>query len=440
MFGWKTRVLVNTSRQPLKLGSAASWRMSRSAQLRRFTDTQVDSDKRKAFLDRWRRLLDLEWAAEQDTYKERMAKWPQHRLQAEGFCLMDLEATQVDCSRARKVMDRDTYSTDNGVSHLVMRFNRREKNGTHPPFLRHSQFEEGCSVCISSAKQKATCQDAVLEGQILQATRTVLMIAITDGERFADLNKPYRLDLIASKTSYLRTVQGLLDFTGENPKSPYLQKLLIDSPTMNSNAIRKVSEAVFIDNVPRGKGAFDSEGNQITIDQSPVDARAEALATDHVENTIVEIAVGKVWDEHQLNAVARCIGKPLSIVQGPPGTGKTATASVVLQAAHAILKQKGSSFLSGYTTESSTSKYGTEAGPMLACADSNVAVDQLATALLERGLRPVRFGSAKPDAPAAVQAVTLGALMKTHPLQEKIKKAREAIEVKHAALRDLNKS
>eukprot|EP00095_Tigriopus_kingsejongensis_P011513 maker-scaffold33_size549341-snap-gene-0.19 protein:Tk11513 transcript:maker-scaffold33_size549341-snap-gene-0.19-mRNA-1 annotation:"regulator of nonsense transcripts" len=69
----------------------------------------------------------------------------------------------------------------------------------------------------------------------------------------------------------------------------------------------------------------------------------------------------------QVYAVKHALQRPLSLIQGPPGTGKTVTsATIVFQ----LVKQKG--------------------GPVLVCAPSNTAVDQLTQKLDQTGLKVVR--------------------------------------------------
>ncbi|KAL1454067.1 hypothetical protein WDU94_010357 [Cyamophila willieti] len=69
----------------------------------------------------------------------------------------------------------------------------------------------------------------------------------------------------------------------------------------------------------------------------------------------------------QVYAVKHAIQRPLSLIQGPPGTGKTVTsATIVFQ----LVKQTGS--------------------PVLVCAPSNIAVDQLTEKIHRTGLKVVR--------------------------------------------------
>ena len=69
----------------------------------------------------------------------------------------------------------------------------------------------------------------------------------------------------------------------------------------------------------------------------------------------------------QVMAVKYALQRPLSLIQGPPGTGKTVTsATIVFQ----LVKSQG--------------------GPVLVCAPSNTAVDQLTQKIHQTGLKVVR--------------------------------------------------
>ena len=60
--------------------------------------------------------------------------------------------------------------------------------------------------------------------------------------------------------------------------------------------------------------------------------------------------------------------RPLSLIQGPPGTGKTVTSATIV---YQLVKQQG--------------------GPILVCAPSNTAVDQLTEKIEKTGLKVVRL-------------------------------------------------
>lgn len=69
----------------------------------------------------------------------------------------------------------------------------------------------------------------------------------------------------------------------------------------------------------------------------------------------------------QVSAVKAVLTRPLSLIQGPPGTGKTVTSATIVY--HLALMNTG---------------------PVLVCAPSNVAVDQLTEKLHQTGLKVVR--------------------------------------------------
>jgi regulator of nonsense transcripts 1 len=69
----------------------------------------------------------------------------------------------------------------------------------------------------------------------------------------------------------------------------------------------------------------------------------------------------------QVYAVKHALQRPLSLIQGPPGTGKTVTSATIL---YQLVKQ--------------------HRGPVLVCAPSNTAVDQLCEKVHKTGLKVVR--------------------------------------------------
>ena len=122
---------------------------------------------------------------------------------------------------------------------------------------------------------------------------------------------------------------------------------------------------------------------------------------------------GMTLDSSQKGAIENAILRRLTLIQGPPGTGKTHTAVHLLKA----IIEMGR-------------------GPILACAESNVAVDNLLEGLLNIGVKAVRFGR-----PVKVREnlreATLDALSAKHPKQDEIAFIQEEMDGIKAKLNDL---
>jgi regulator of nonsense transcripts 1 len=87
----------------------------------------------------------------------------------------------------------------------------------------------------------------------------------------------------------------------------------------------------------------------------------------------------------QINAVKSVLQKPLSLIQGPPGTGKTVTSATII---FHLCKING--------------------GPVLVCAPSNVAVDQLCERIHLTGLKTVRVtAKSREDVESSVNFLSL---------------------------------
>lgn len=71
-----------------------------------------------------------------------------------------------------------------------------------------------------------------------------------------------------------------------------------------------------------------------------------------------------ILNNFQMNAVKKAIQSPLCIIQGPPGTGKTVTSATIVYHLIRIFNN-----------------------PVLVCAPSNIAVDQLTEKIHATGLR-----------------------------------------------------
>ncbi|PHH54451.1 Regulator of nonsense transcripts 1 -like protein [Ceratocystis fimbriata CBS 114723] len=91
-------------------------------------------------------------------------------------------------------------------------------------------------------------------------------------------------------------------------------------------------------------------------------------------------------NDSQSNAVRTVLQQPLSLIQGPPGTGKTVTSATII---YNMAKQSGGE-------------------PVLVCAPSNVAVDQLCERISLTGLKVVRLtAKSREDVESSVNHLSL---------------------------------
>ncbi|HIF16209.1 MAG TPA: hypothetical protein EYQ85_03035 [Candidatus Poseidoniales archaeon] len=118
-------------------------------------------------------------------------------------------------------------------------------------------------------------------------------------------------------------------------------------------------------------------------------------------------------NDSQREAVELSLKSKVSIIQGPPGTGKTHTA---VQLVRTWVKRG--------------------MGPILVCAESNVAVDNLLNGLLENEVMAVRLGQ-----PVKVRenlrSATMDAHIAKHPDQEKVKMEKDYLEEVQNELKNL---
>ncbi|CEJ81899.1 Putative Regulator of nonsense transcripts 1 [[Torrubiella] hemipterigena] len=90
-------------------------------------------------------------------------------------------------------------------------------------------------------------------------------------------------------------------------------------------------------------------------------------------------------NQSQVDAIRSVLQKPLSLIQGPPGTGKTVTSATII---YHLAKMSGN--------------------PVLVCAPSNVAVDQLCERIHKTGLKVVRLtAKSREDVESSVSFLAL---------------------------------
>merc|ERR1711871_1321429 len=103
-----------------------------------------------------------------------------------------------------------------------------------------------------------------------------------------------------------------------------------------------------------------------------------------IRNKGSSVNVKEGLNPSQVTALIDAIMKPLTLIQGPPGTGKTRTACAILATLVQIRDSR--------EREGGDISKGLKQHKILACAQSNVAADNLLDGCTKLGVNAVRFG------------------------------------------------
>jgi len=239
--------------------------------------------------------------------------------------------------------------------------------------LPFHRFGHGDMVIISRARPWG---EKVIEGVVLDRNKS--RIRVVAKEKPSDLRKGgWRLDKGANRVAHDRMHEALISFhSTEGDGGTVLRDLLLCQPH-----------------------------DLVTSAQRPPEIRGQKIRPLSTK--------GMLLDSSQKDAIETAVIQRLTMIQGPPGTGKTHTAVHLLKG----LIEMGR-------------------GPILACAESNVAVDNLLEGLLNLGVNAIRFGRPV-KVRESLRDATLDAQVSIHPKQDEIAFIREETEGMRAKLHDL---
>jgi regulator of nonsense transcripts 1 len=222
--------------------------------------------------------------------------------------------------------------------------------------LPHHRFRHGDMVSLS---RKDPLKEKAIEGTVLARSRKFIRIVV-NAQPSGVRDGTWRLDRGANRVAHDRMASALNALFAEDNATELRELFLGQVKEMAESAAR-----------PANLGGIQKR------------LAAAAGGTGEL-------------NDGQSTAFRAAMTQRLSLIQGPPGTGKTHTAVRIL----AAWARNG-------------------AGPILAVADSNVAVDNLLEGLLEQGVRAIRLGQPV-KVRESLREATMAAQMAEHHLREDV--------------------
>lgn len=385
-------------------GPAGSGRIAGGGRQRGATRTVLRMGY-SAHREKFAKALRLELEEEMARAAERLESWDAGRLQREGYALFGLRGMHEGTLQRDAIVrvliprGRDPATNPSPVNDPNGGPPRRQfMMGQELPFHR---FGQGDMVSLVEGDVHDTSGKIAVQGVVMERSMHFLKIAVNEEDEFRVLAaRRLRLDLSANTIAHDRALAALVAFA-EPGGMPGYDKTSAGA-RLSATAYSPLQRALV--GIPDGGGTLESiaavpppRGGSAGVPANYPGGLKAVLAA----NT----NVGQLNPSQQA-AVKRALGRTLSVWQGPPGTGKTRTLMAFIEAAVAV------AVAAGFGTSGGGG--GKTRGPVvLACAASNVAVDNIVEGLVQRGkaggrLKVVRLGS-----PAKVQpwlaATTLGA-------------------------------
>eukprot|EP00929_Paragymnodinium_shiwhaense_P107467 TRINITY_DN7357_c0_g2_i1.p1 TRINITY_DN7357_c0_g2~~TRINITY_DN7357_c0_g2_i1.p1 ORF type:complete len:839 (-),score=208.07 TRINITY_DN7357_c0_g2_i1:31-2547(-) len=384
---------MRTQQQRLKLEK--EWEQQALAHERQEGFRQSTAEASAEWAEKHTRLVELEWEECQRQVAQHLDEWPLSRLVSAGLTIVDVQAEQIGYFYGEP----------------MVKFFRR--GGEQLPY---HEFQKGDEVLYRRMPKK----------------KSRLLRPLDDDEGADD-----QLSIFPKQPPFSLGWQAEADNSddgdtnGDDKESdaedlPWAQVVSV-SPTDVTCVVRSLPPRGGLWRLDRGSnrvvhertltGISGFEGEDFQADG----VRRVLLGIDVEEHNITDglgTSLSKE-EEQRLNAsqrkALRCLEwRRVSLIQGPPGCGKTHTACALLAAAK-------------------------HRRPLLATADSNVAVDQLLGGLLALGMNAVRLGTPASLTDEKLRTASVHSRMEQHPRYAEWLSLRETLNEHSEAILGLKK-
>jgi regulator of nonsense transcripts 1 len=391
-----------------------------------------------AHREKYAKALRLELEEEMARAEERLESWPKERLAKEGYALFNLRGlhdgnlqrdavVRVLIPRGREplAMPEPLEGAKNGDEGERRPFRRQFAMGAELPFHR---FGQGDMVSLVEGDEHDPSGKNAVTGVVVERAMHFLKIAVDeeDEEKLLCAGK-LRLDLSANTVSHDRALAALAAFSEQGGMPGYDVSSLQTGKRLSSSMYAPLQRAAI--GIPDGDPKTPREGRESVARLAATPPPWAGKDASGAVKRAVNGTRAATLNASQQTAVRRALTRTLSVWQGPPGTGKTRALCAYVEACVFFARDE--------TKNGSRKNNAGFSGPaVLACAASNVAVDNIVDGLVgsdtrvgvgnnRRPLRVVRLGS-----PAKVQAKlvnsTLGAQAALTPLGVKASAIRAA--------------
>ncbi|CAL6335351.1 unnamed protein product [Bathycoccus prasinos] len=384
----------------------------------------------KAHKERYSKAITCEFEEEREQFKERLESWPLSRLKNEGYCLSNVRARYegtigrdalVRVLRPRRDLPKNTPLGEELPFHRI--------SVGDMVILSDNEVERVTLEDINVyGSEEGTSSSSSIVGIVASRQMFYLTIAIPEDDlgdvlRDGENGRRLRIDLSANTVAYDRAISALEAFSEPGGMPGLERSKMNDSSGGNKKSggdSNKLSQTAY-QTFQRSLLGFVSSSSVNSLASTPIswknDQRIDQAMSSYAKNL----------NPSQRKAVKAAMQNTLTLWRGPPGTGKTRTLVALIASVvnYANVQENGGKS----DREKSSNTQASWRGPkVLACAASNVAVDNILDALLrekiDRSMNILRLGSPARVQPWLLES-TLSHKVALHPKGKEANSIRE---------------
>ncbi|BDA47014.1 probable regulator of nonsense transcripts 1 homolog at C-terminar half [Coccomyxa sp. Obi] len=316
--------------------------------------------------------------------------------------------------RASQDRQRDPFTVDPQASQDWQQGPQQEGQAEDGPAelpeLPYNRFSQGDGILLVRTLRNGELPEMVqgtsfqdyqsFEGTILEIRRNFLKIAFSrgasDGLEQCPADSVWRMDKYSPETTFQRQLKAIynLDRPWEAEQKLQAVRAVLGRGAGGDAPAKELLRGFRIGEERVRKIVLGSPASPVLASTPPAWASDGSWRKDARE----VLASLDGLNRSQQRAIATAMSSTFTLWQGPPGTGKTRTLLALLEILARISAAPGRA---------------AQIGPILACADTNAATDNIVEGLLERGIRVTRMGQPAKAREAVRHATLEGKALQT---------------------------